>query len=234
MKHIMLSLGCAVAVAGCSAVAGVGDAVTRPFAASGFDAVRVGGSDTVNIVRGTMASVVARGDAAQLDRLDIRTDGTTLVIGRKSSMSIGWSGKPVVVTVTMPSIRAAEVSGSADVSVDRAEGAAFAGSVSGSAGLKIADLRAATTKLQVSGSGSIDAAGETGTLTADVSGSGDLDARALKAESATIAVSGSGGAKAFARQSATLSVGGSGNIEVAGTTRCTISERGSGSARCTG
>lgn len=232
--RVFLIFGLAFAVAACSPAGSATGSGERDFAATGFDAVRVGGADTVNIVRGATASVVARGPAAQLDKLDIRTDGTTLVVGRKSTIGTSWSGDPVVVTVTMPSIRAAQASGSGDVSIDRADGPAFAGSVSGSADLAIADLRAPTTQLQVSGSGSITARGAARTLSATVSGSGELDASALKTDTATIAVRGSGGAKAFAQQSATLTVSGSGTIEVKGTTRCTISERGSGSARCTG
>ncbi len=232
--RVLLTLVPALAIAACSPAGSATGSTSRDFTASGFDAVRVTGSDTVKIVRGDVASVVARGPADQLDRLEIRTDGTVLTIARKSAVGMNRSSGAVVVTVTMPTIRAAEVMGSGDVSIDRADGATFEGSVSGSADLTIADIRAASTKLRVSGSGNIDARGTTRVLSADVAGSGDLNAKELIAETASIAVKGSGDAAAFARQSAAIAVSGSGNVTVGGTKQCTISTKGSGEARCTG
>ena len=221
----------ALAIAGCAPAA---SASTRTFAVSGFDAVRVAGFDTVKIVRGPKASVEASGPADQLDRLDIRSEGSVLTVTRKSSVGMNWSRGSVIVTVTMPTIRAAEATGSGDVSIDRADGATFEASVSGSANLVVADIRARSTKLRISGSGNLDARGTTRVLSAGVSGSGDLNAGKLVAETASIAVQGSGDATAFARTSAVVAVSGSGNASVAGTKQCTISKRGSSDARCTG
>jgi hypothetical protein len=230
----LFPVGAALAIAACSPAGSATGAPARTFAVTGFDSIRVAGSDTVKVVRGPAMSVVARGPAAQLDRLDIRTLGSALLITRKTGANMSRSNDPVVVTVTMPAILAAEVSGSGDVSIDRADGATFEARVSGSADLDIADLRAASTKLRISGSGNLGARGSTRVLSADISGSGNLDAEALIADTAAIAVQGSGDATAFAHRSATIAVSGSGNVRVGGTTQCTISTRGSGEARCTG
>jgi Putative auto-transporter adhesin, head GIN domain len=223
------------ALSGCSAIAGVGNEESRNFAVSGFDAVRVSGSDNVKIVRGSTPGVTARGPAKILDHLDIRTEGTQLIITRKPSTGMSWSdGDDVVITVTMPTIRTAEVAGSSDVEIDRADGSQFEAAISGSGSLRLASVEAASTKLRLSGSGSIDARGKTGALSVEVSGSGDLSAKELRADTATISVRGSGNVDAYARTSAALSVSGSGDITVAGTRQCAITKRGSGEARCTG
>jgi Putative auto-transporter adhesin, head GIN domain len=233
--RLLIAVLAATAMSGCSAVAGVGNVESRTFAASGFDKVRISGSDNVKIVRGSATGVSARGPAKILDRLDIRTEGTQLIITRKPTMGLSWSNaEDVVITVTMPLIRAAEVAGSSDVDIDRADGTEFEATISGSGSLKLASVDAGSTKLRLSGSGSIDAHGKTGALSADVSGSGDVSAKELRADTATIAVRGSGNVDAFARTSAALSVSGSGNITVAGTHQCAISKRGSGEALCTG
>lgn len=234
MMRTVLSLVPLAALAACSPVGGATAQTSRDFVAAGFNAVRVAGSDTVNVVRGPVASVVARGPAALLDKLVIRTEGATLVVARKSAFGMGWSSGNVVVTVTMPAIRAVDVAGSSDVSVDRADGVEFDASVSGSGNLDLADIATASTKLRVAGSGNITARGKTQTLSADVSGSGGLAAEKLIADTVSIAVMGSGDARAFARNSATLSVTGSGNANVAGTKQCAITTKGSGEARCTG
>jgi hypothetical protein len=233
--RLLIAAFAATMVSGCSAVAGVGNVESRTFAASGFDKVRVSGSDNVKIVRGSDTGVSARGPAKILDRLDIRTEGTQLIIARKPVMGMSWSdADDVVITVTMPIIRAAEVAGSSDVDLDRADGSEFEATISGSGSLRLASVEAGSTKLRLSGSGSIDARGKTGALSADVSGSGDLSAKELRADTATIAVRGSGNVDAYARTSAALSVSGSGDITVAGTRQCAITKRGSGEARCTG
>ena len=227
-------VGLTAVIAGCSPVGGSTGTTTRDFATSSFDTVRVGGADTVRIVRGPTASVVATGPSAELDRLDITTGGTVLNIGRKPTTGMNWSSSKVVVTVTTPVLRAVEASGAGDIAIDRADGPVFEASVSGSADMQIAEIRAAATKLRVSGSGNLAARGATTTLAAEVSGSGSIDAKALTSDTASIAVRGSGSVDAVARRSASINVGGSGNAAVAGTRQCAISKSGSGRARCTG
>jgi len=235
MRLFVAAAALGAALSGCSAFADVGKVESRNFAVSGFDAVRVAGSDTVNIVRGPTAGVVARGPAKLLDNLEIRTEGSKLLVGHKPTMGMGWStGEEVVITVTLPAIRSAELAGSGDVSIDRADGAEFEASLTGSGTLKVADIAAASTKLALRGSGTLDARGTTGALSADLVGSGDLKAESLKSDTAAIAVKGSGSAWAFARKSASLTLTGSGDATVKGTRQCAITSRGSGNARCTG
>ena len=231
--RLILPATLGMALTGCSVFADVGKVEPRNFAASGFDEVRVSGSDRVKILRGLTAGVVARGPVKLLDNLDIRTEGRKLLVGLKASMG-GLVNEDVVITVTLPTLHAAELAGSGDVSIDRADGADFEADLSGSGSLDIADIATDSTKLGLRGSGKIKARGTTGVLSADLVGSGDLKAEDLRADTAAIAVRGSGSAWVFARRSASLTVTGSGDATVKGTRACAITSRGSGNARCTG
>ena len=84
---------------------GGADAAGRSFPVSGFDRVDVAGSDTVIIKTVPAFSVVANGPDRDLQRLDVRVDGKTLNISRKSGWHFGWSNEDTTITVTMPAIR---------------------------------------------------------------------------------------------------------------------------------
>lgn len=237
MRNLLL-FASAAALTACGSISGAatGGHGTRSFALSGFDAVRLSGSDDVRVVRGTSFSIVATGPNEVLDRLDIKTEGKTLVVTRKRNGSWGWSrdSEGATVTVTMPSIRAAQVAGSGDMSVDRADGPAFKGGVNGSGNLDLPSVNAAAVELDVTGSGDLRAKGRARTAALSVTGSGDLDAAGLTADIAKVAIQGSGDINANARQSASINIAGSGDATVSGTRNCTISKAGSGEANCTG
>lgn len=236
---VLTTLGAAAALLGaCSSgnAAGSSDgpAGTRSFAVGAFDAVALEGADNVRVVTGTTASVVANGPADELDRLDIRVDGSTLKVGRKRGMwSIGWhSGPGVTVTVTTPGIKEASIGGSGDMTVDRVRGDAFKGAIGGSGDLDIADIQTANTSLSIAGSGNIRAAGTAADADLSLAGSGDIDVRNLKSQTADISIAGSGNVQAAVSGKAKISLIGSGDVTVKGTRDCSVSKIGSGEARC--
>lgn len=228
MMRAVLSLVSLATLAACLPSASAADNASRTFAVSGFNAVRLAGSDNVRVIRGPAFSVQARGTADILDHLDIRKDGNTLIVSRKWS----WSRGSATVTVTMPVISAADVAGSGDLSVDRADGAQFDASLTGSGDLSIASVDAGSLKLRVTGSGDAAATGRARTAAFSVTGSGSITADQLTAGTASLSVMGSGDVSARATQSATLTVAGSGDATVQGTRNCSISKSGSGEARC--
>jgi Putative auto-transporter adhesin, head GIN domain len=207
---------------------------TRSFAVGAFDAVSLEGSDNVRVVRGDTISVTATGPQAVLDLLNIRVERNTLKIDRKSGRSNWLRGdyRGATITVTMPVITAAGVAGSGDMTVDRADGNAFAAAVEGSGNLKVASVTVKRAQLAAEGSGNLTIAGSTGELSMAAEGSGNIEARGLVSQRATVAVEGSGGINATVRERATIAVEGSGNVDVTGTDNCTIIKEGSGTARC--
>ncbi|MBL7599390.1 DUF2807 domain-containing protein, partial [Escherichia coli] len=77
----------------------------------------------------------------------------------------------------------ASVSGSGNMSVDKAEGA-FRGAIAGSGNLGIATLAATDADLSIAGSGDLTVAGTVNRLNASIAGSGDIDASKLTATGA--------------------------------------------------
>jgi hypothetical protein len=212
---------------------GSGPEATRNFAVGKFDAVALDGSDEVRVVAGPAMSVSATGAASDLDKLDIRVEGNALKIGRKkSSWSMGWRNRGVVVTVTTPSLFGVAVNGSGDMTVDRIDAETFQAAVKGSGNLNLSSVKAKTIAFAVDGSGNLNATGTADSAQIAVGGSGDFDARGLTATRAAIAVRGSGNASMTVSGDATIAVSGSGDVDVQGTDRCTINKAGSGEASC--
>jgi hypothetical protein len=215
-------------------VAAQGTGTSRSYAVAGFDQVDLRGSDDVDVRVGSDFSIQATGPSEMLDRLEIVKDGDTLKIGRKGN-SINWGGgegREIKVLVTMPTIRGASVSGSGDLSVDRAEADDFSASTAGSGDMKIGRMAVKTTHLSVAGSGTINASGTADSADMGVTGSGDIDAEGLTASRANISVAGSGDVSATVNGPAKVSVMGSGDVEIGGNPTCDVSKMGSGEVRC--
>ena len=214
------------------AVAPTGAGAARSFAVSDFTGVKLAGADDVDVTVGGAFSVRADGPAEELDKLDIRKDGSTLKIGRKRNMA-GWSkGKGVTIHVTMPAIQAASLAGSGNLTVDRVQAQDFDGNLSGSGDLKLGRVSATTASFNIAGSGAIGASGEVGALKIAIAGSGNVEAPALKASEAEVSIAGSGSVAAEVNGPASISIMGSGDVTLGGKPQCETSKMGSGDVRC--
>lgn len=206
-------------------------AAERSFAASAFSEIVATNSADVEVRTGLAASVVATGNPADLDRLDIRVEGNRLNIGNNKSNG-SWSSRDgVTVRVTVPTLSAATISGSGDMSIDRVKGD-FSGRISGSGDLRLPSLDSSQLALAISGSGDILAAGRCGTGSFAISGSGDINAAQLTCETLNASVSGSGDIAVRATGTAAVRASGSGDITVTGGARCTSKSTGSSSITC--
>lgn len=178
-----------------------------------FDAIALDSDDSVEVRRGDDYAVRIEGPCGLRDRLTIRRDANVLRIGRKPQGMWAVDREAARIVVTMPTIRAATLSGSGDITIDQA-GDPFVATLSGSGDMTIGQLQGDRTNLTISGTGTIAAAGSVRTLVLTTTGSGDIDARQVQAGEATLSVAGSG--------SATLGPG----------ARCTIHRVGTGEAHC--
>lgn len=203
----------------------------RRFEVGAFDAVVLTGVAGVVVEAGTPPSVIASGDQSELDRLDIRTESGSLLIGQKRGQWGGRSGR-VTVRVTAPALRAATISGAGNLDVARPVNGDFAARISGSGDLSMPQLSAAALTLAIAGSGTMRATGTCQSASISVSGSGDIEAAGLRCSSASVMVSGSGNVTTAATDTAEIRISGSGNVAVAGTAKCTSRTSGSGTVRC--
>lgn len=203
----------------------------RTYTANGFTKVELRGPDDVEVKNGAQFAVVAEGDSAVLDQLDVQVVNGTLRVGRKNSGFSFNNDHGVKIRVTLPRLEAASVSGSGNMTVDKAEGA-FRGAIAGSGNLDIAGLTASDTDLAIAGSGDLNVAGTTNRLNASITGSGDIDAGKLTATGASISVVGSGSMRGVVKGGASVSIAGSGDVDLTGGAKCSVSAMGSGEAHC--
>lgn len=211
-----------------------GSGTARSFQVADFTKVELAGADDIDVRVGQGFSVRAEGPADQLDKLDIRRDGSTLWVGRKrekGSWSIG-RGKGVKIYVTMPAIEGASLAGSGNLSVDTARAKSFEASLAGSGNLRLGRVEAEDIEVDLAGSGNVDAAGQVGKLEVNIAGSGNVQAPALKAAEAEISIAGSGNVAAEVNRSAKISLMGSGDVTLTGGARCDSTKMGSGEIKC--
>lgn len=209
-----------------------GSGGTRSFQVADFTGVSLRGADDVEVKTGATFAVTAEGDSALLDRLEIRKDGNTLRVGRKEGDWKWGGGKGAKITVTMPRLVNADVAGSGNMTVDRAEGD-FGGSIAGSGNLSIAQLRGGKADLSIAGSGDLRiAAGQASEIDASIAGSGDIDVFTVRAARGDLSIAGSGNIRAQITDAADISIVGSGDVELTGGAKCSVSKMGSGTARC--
>lgn len=201
----------------------------RRFDVGRFDAIELTGSDDVRVVAGDTVSVVASGDPRAVAALAIEVRGDTLRVGRRPG---NWRDKGALVTVTMPTLRAATISGSGGIRAAGIEGRAFTGRIGGSGGMTLAALRVGSVRFDLAGSGSIVADGSADSVAIDLGGSGNVDTRRLATPAVTVDIGGSGSVAATASRTAAVRAGGSGSVRITGGARCDVRKGGSGSVRC--
>jgi len=214
-------------------VPGEGTGGARSYAVADFTQVALRGPDDVDVRVGPAFSVRAEGDPKVLERLKIEKVGDTLRVGRVRSSGINLgSDKGVKVHVTMPRIAAAELAGSGDLTVDRAESERFSAALAGSGDLTIAAIAAKSANLSLAGSGGLRAGGTAEALTVNIAGSGNVDAGGLTASRADVSIAGSGDVRTVVNGPAKVSIMGSGDVDLGPNARCTTSKMGSGTVRC--
>lgn len=215
--------------------ASVGPITTRDFALTGFTGIDVAGPDDVTVRRGDAFSISARGRQEALDRLEIKLDGSTLVVGRKrTGFSFSSSDEDDVdIAITLPKLDAVRLTGSGSIEADTVDGDAVKAVLTGSGDMKVAKLNGRTAKITLSGSGDIEiGGGKIASGDVSIAGSGDVDADGLVAETLDISVAGSGSVEAQATGKADISILGSGDVKLSGGATCTTRQVGSGTATC--
>lgn len=250
LSFIALLAVAALPVAACSGrghagdsepgIKGTGSGTSRSFQAADFTSVELRGSDDVDVRTGASFSVRAEGPSEQLDKLKIVRVGDTLRIGRIDHNGLSWDdfgnhrGRQVKIFVTMPRMAGASIAGSGDMTVDKVEGARFAGSSAGSGSLVVGALAVEDADLSIAGSGDMQVKGSAKQLEIDIAGSGSVDGAGLKAQGAKVSIAGSGNARADVTGPARVSVMGSGDVDLGPGAKCTTSKMGSGDVHCGG
>ncbi|WP_332678450.1 GIN domain-containing protein [Brevundimonas sp.] len=170
--------------------------VTRNLAWTGGDSLAVEIPGDVTYVQGDTPSVVITGRKSLVDRVNL-IDGrlTWDENDDEDHVVFGWSNNSRLrVVVTAPAVKRFDLQSSADLSIRGYDQPTF--------------------ELNVSGSGDVDASGETRTARIDTTGSGDSDLSGLRLTDADIDTSGSGDLRVGPTGTATIDISGSGDVDL--------------------
>ncbi|MGQ0558925.1 MAG: head GIN domain-containing protein [Sphingosinicella sp.] len=221
-------------IAGLFTVAAPAAAAERRFAVTDFDRVVVEGPYVVRLVTGRPSAATATGPRAAVDRLSLDVTGQTLRIRRNRNQWVGATGVqgPVTIELATRTLRGARLIGPSELTIDRVAGLRVDLSVEGSGRMNVAGIAADNLTFGLFGSGRLELAGRSGTVRADIQGSGDVVAPQLRAETLTITSTTSGNVTLTAVRSATVNALGLGTISVAGRSACTVRGPGADLVRC--
>lgn len=212
-----------------------GPTVNRTYPIGEFDRLDVAGPYAVNVVTGRAPSVRAWGRAKQLRNLTVVVEGGVLKIRERKVESINFFSpqeREVILQLTVPSIRGADIAGPASVTIDKVAGDQFKGVASGSGDLKLRQADVGLLSLEVAGSGGIVVAGKARRAEYANTGSGDIDAAGVLTTGATVSINGSGDVSAQAKGAVDVDIGGSGEATIGGSPTCIVSKAGPGNVQC--
>jgi hypothetical protein len=213
------------------------DAATRTYSIGSFDRVRVEGPFDVRLATATSPGASAEGDPRTTDDLDIRVEGTTLIVRAGTG---GWGERPPATNNDAPIIRvstlmvrgAVVVGGGRLTMAGPLRGQRLDLSLTGSGTLNASGLAADELYVNLYGTGSVNLAGTAAKVRLITSGQGVIDATPLNAGDLTIRLDGPGETKASARFTASIVTTGIGAVTVYGKPACTVKALAGGPISC--
>ena len=193
---------------GWGAVKGSGKIVSETRTLDSFDRLGSAGSATVVVTVGPAQSVTVKADDNVVSLIETKVENGRLKIGTNGSYS---TDSDVTVTVTVPALKAAALSGSGDLTVTGVGGDSF--------------------EAALSGSGDISATGRAEKISVSVAGSGDVHLFGLASLRAEVSIAGSGDVEVSATEALSASIAGSGDVHYRGKPAVKRSIAGSGDVR---
>jgi hypothetical protein len=210
-------------------------AADRRYTVTDFDRIQVEGAFDVVLKTGKAPSARAIGDNEALERVSIEVQGRILKVRPNRSAWGGYPGKDagaVAIELTTRELRAASVTGSGSLAIDKAKAMRFDLTLSGSGRLSIGRVEADNLVVGLVGAGRMSVGGKVKRLKATVQGSGDFDGAGLVVEDAQIRADTSGAIALAATRTSDVVSSGAGDTTVAGKSACTVKALGSGRVRC--
>jgi hypothetical protein len=212
-------------------------AADRAYVVTDFDRVRVDGPFDVRVTTKGSPMARASGGLAATDALDIRVEGTTLIVRAGSR---GWAALPrpgstdaPVITLRTNALRGVTIIGGGKVAVTgplRADRVDL--QVTGAGSLVAPGLDADQVNATLLGEGSMTLGGRAGTARLTTSGAGVLTATRLVANDLVVRLDGTGNTTANARYTACVTTTGVGAAIVYGGAKCMVKAVAGGPISC--
>lgn len=221
---LQLSLALAVLSIASTAIARdtVVDATARLPA---FSEVVIDTVGEVRLVPGSSFSYSLQAAPQVVKALKFKVTKNVLHIAAENSFQ---TDAPVRMTITLPQLDRADLSGSANVDSGVPTGRKFILSVSGAGNYVGREANCDSAVVDVSGSGEARLVGRCVELQLKLSGAGDAKLRQFRVDTATVTNSGSGDSELTVAKTLNARIGGSGDITYAGNPRVIQAVSGSG------
>lgn len=214
-------------------------AAERRVFVSSFDRIRVEGAFPVTLTTGRSPGGSITGDARSLDGVEVRQDGTTLVV--RPSLDRGQTQRradaaPIAITLATPRLVSATLIGGGALAIVNAGGGGRAErldlSVTGAGGITLSGVDTQAATVTVIGTGAITLAGRAAKARLSVNGAGKIVADKLEAGELTVRVDGPGEVSARARYTASVTNAGLGRVVVEGGANCLVKNAAGGPVTC--
>ncbi len=231
MKKILLPLLVIPFLISCGyreSVRGNGNLITESRTTGNFKGVQLHGSMNVHLIQGADRAVKIEAEENIIPYIETYVNDEKLTIKYTDNVNIN-TRKNTTVTVTLPDLQEAEITGSGDITGETK----FTGNdetelkITGSGNMKL-ELDAPAVEAKITGSGNMYLSGNTRDIECSTTGSGKIDATGLKAENAVVKTFGSGNIHVFASVKLDATVNGSGNILYKGGGAVSSTVHGSG------
>jgi hypothetical protein len=198
-------------------VKGNGEMTTQTRNVSNYDHVALTGSLNVELIAGKEGKIKVEAEENLQEYILTTVKDDKLVISVEKGFQITPSrNKSVRITVPFESIDAVTLTGSGDIhSQDEIKSEKFKIGMTGSGDITLV-LKVKNLRTGLTGSGDITLSGTAQDFDCQVTGSGDISAFDLKCETVSATVTGSGDLQVYASKEIKASVPGSGDIEYKG------------------
>ena len=212
-------------------------AAERIYSVGSFDRIRVEGPFDVRLTTNASPGASAEGDPRATQDLDIRVEGTTLIV--RAGVS-GWGEQPrlgaagaTVITVSTGMIRRATVIGGGKLTIaGPLRGQRIDLSLTGSGSLAASGIEADQLFVTLLGSGDVALAGKAAKVSLNTSGPGTIAAAPLVAGDLVLRLDGNGETHVTALHTADVTTTGIGAATVYGKPSCTVKAVAGGPVSC--
>jgi len=194
-----------------------------------FKSVRVSSNVDLYLSQDSTHAVKIEADENLQSYIEVSNDGDELVIRTREGYNLKGT-KGIKAYISAPLFTRIEASGACDIFSEKpiTQPEALAIEISGSSQIKL-DIRSPKVTADCSGSGDVQLKGETKDLSVSGSGSTSINSKDMMAENVDVEISGSGDADVYASVKLNVDISGSADVKYRGNAAVKQSISGSGS-----